>query len=489
MSVKGIIDMGKDFMDASNTAATAQARLSQAMGNVKGTTQAQINAISAYSDVLEKNTTISHIGQETAASQLATYQLHSDTIKKLLPALDDLAAGQYGAHVSNEQMQQSANILGKVMAGNVTSLKRMGVALSVSQLAILKNGTEAQKAATLMDVLKGKYGGMAAAVAATPEGRIEQLNQAWEHVKETVGDKLKPVITSALGLIADNLPAIQANIMAVVNAIGPAFDYFKNNILPAIGTGFKIAGGFAGWFGDHIKVIAPIVLGIAGAFATYKAITLVSTAVTQGMAIAQGVLNAVMSANPIALVVIGVAALIAAGVALYENWSTISAGAKKLWADIQPVFSAIGGFIIGIFEGVWNGIKMYINFWIGALNTLIKGIDSVSSVIGKAVHVNLTIPQIPGLAEGGIVPARPGGGLFNLGEGGRDEAVIPLPKGGGLGGIGGGPVTNNYFQPVYNLAGASAQDIKNAGQDAQQEWERRMEAWKKHQARISFATP
>jgi hypothetical protein len=35
---------------------------------------------------------------------------------------------------------------------------------------------------------------------------------------------------------------------------------------------------------------------------------------------------------------------------------------------------------------------------------------------------------VPQLAEGGIVPARPGGTLVNIGEGGSPEAVIPLGK-------------------------------------------------------------
>jgi hypothetical protein len=38
------------------------------------------------------------------------------------------------------------------------------------------------------------------------------------------------------------------------------------------------------------------------------------------------------------------------------------------------------------------------------------------------------------LADGGIVKASPGGTLALIGEGGRDEAVIPLDRMGGMGG-------------------------------------------------------
>ncbi|HET7560034.1 MAG TPA: hypothetical protein VFK80_08745, partial [Limnochordia bacterium] len=44
---------------------------------------------------------------------------------------------------------------------------------------------------------------------------------------------------------------------------------------------------------------------------------------------------------------------------------------------------------------------------------------------------------IPGFATGGVVHAQPGGTLVRVGEGGQDEAIVPL---GGRGGAGGGSV-------------------------------------------------
>jgi len=40
------------------------------------------------------------------------------------------------------------------------------------------------------------------------------------------------------------------------------------------------------------------------------------------------------------------------------------------------------------------------------------------------------VSKIPGLAEGGIVPATPGGRIIRVAEGGEDEAIVPLGKGG-----------------------------------------------------------
>ena len=55
---------------------------------------------------------------------------------------------------------------------------------------------------------------------------------------------------------------------------------------------------------------------------------------------------------------------------------------------------------------------------------------SAGMVATSALSYALAVPK---LAEGGIVKARPGGILAQIGEGGRDEAVIPLDSAGGAG--------------------------------------------------------
>jgi hypothetical protein len=67
------------------------------------------------------------------------------------------------------------------------------------------------------------------------------------------------------------------------------------------------------------------------------------------------------------------------------------------------------------------------------------------------------------MADGGIVTARSGGILANIGEGRYDEAVIPLPdnwRGGG--GFGGGQVVNNVTVVIQGNALASKEDIATA---------------------------
>ena len=159
-SISQIVSFTKDCIAAANAQTAAEQRLQQTMSNVSGTTQAQIDSIKAYAATLQGLTTI---GDEVAihgASQLATFQLQGDTIKTLMPALEDLAVAQYGVSVSSDQMQSMANLVGKVMTGSTSALTRYGVVMNDAHQKVLKTGKESQKAAVLVDVLKQNFGGL-----------------------------------------------------------------------------------------------------------------------------------------------------------------------------------------------------------------------------------------------------------------------------------------------------------------------------------------
>lgn len=76
---------------------------------------------------------------------------------------------------------------------------------------------------------------------------------------------------------------------------------------------------------------------------------------------------------------------------------------------------------------------------------------AAASQIKLAGRINLAAilaTSIKGLADGGIVPAQSGGSLFRIGEGGRDEAVIPLPDDFDPDRGFGGSVTINFNGPI-----------------------------------------
>ena len=217
----------------------ANERLGTLMMNVKGTTQAQVDEIIKYGDALELVTTIEGDATVVGASQLATFQLQGDTIKTLLPALQDLAVSSYGVSVSQEQMQSMANLLGKVMTGSTSALTRYGVIMDENQKKILQTGTESERAAILVEVLGQNFGGLAESMAKTPEGRIVQLRNAWGSVKDIVGYGVLPTITSVVTFLASKIPAAQAVMTKAVDAVKVPFIWIKDNVLPPLVTAFQ----------------------------------------------------------------------------------------------------------------------------------------------------------------------------------------------------------------------------------------------------------
>ena len=110
------------------------------------------------------------------------------------------------------------------------------------------------------------------------------------------------------------------------------------------------------------------VLGyVLGLFVAWKAallavrgVMVAVSAATKAWAAVQWVLNAAMSANPIGLVVIAIAGLIAAGAWLVQNWDEIAAWWNDLWSGIAAwtveKWDAITGTITGAWDSIISGI-------------------------------------------------------------------------------------------------------------------------------------
>jgi hypothetical protein len=88
----------------------------------------------------------------------------------------------------------------------------------------------------------------------------------------------------------------------------------------------------------------------------------------------------------------------------------------------------------GMWNGIWSSFKATVNRIIAHWNNLSFTVGGGSAFGVSIPSFTLDTPNIPYLAQGGIVRATPGGRLAVVGEGGQDEAVIPLSQLGGLGG-------------------------------------------------------
>jgi hypothetical protein len=101
----------------------------------------------------------------------------------------------------------------------------------------------------------------------------------------------------------------------------------------------------------------------------------------------------------------------------------------KVVSFFKSARSRISGALSGMWDGLKNGFRAAINWVIGRWNSISFSVPSFTFLGKNFGGGTVGVPKIPQLADGGIVKASPGGTLVNVGEGGQDEAVVPLGRG------------------------------------------------------------
>ena len=127
------------------------------------------------------------------------------------------------------------------------------------------------------------------------------------------------------------------------------------------------------WLASNLDIVAPIVLGVAAAIGTLTVAINGAKMATAAMTAAQNMLNLVMTANPIGLVVAGIALLVGAlyaGVAAFNKLSGSSVSATGIITGAVSVAAAVVGnaFIavyntaLSAFGGIYNTVASVANF-------------------------------------------------------------------------------------------------------------------------------
>jgi hypothetical protein len=218
-------------------------------------------------------------------------------------------------------------------------------------------------------------------------------------------------------------------------ALGGISDTFGELVLPYIDR-FAIAlAGASTFIQENEKLVGILVLTLGGLAAAVLVVNAAMKVFAAAQMIVNGVVaafNALLLANPVTLIVLAIVAFIAILTALYFKFDTVRkivdtvfkgmlAGGKAVFDGLTTYFSGV----YNIFKTLFNAIAKLWNNTIGKLSFSVP--DWVPGLGGKGFDV----PNIPMLAEGGIVTGGPM--LAMIGEKGP-EAVIPLNgKNGGMG--------------------------------------------------------
>lgn len=187
-------------------------------------------------------------------------------------------------------------------------------------------------------------------------------------------DDLQSAMDNSTGSAKEMADAMQDNLGGDLTSLGSQFEGVQiamyEKFEPALRKGVDILSkllNVVSFVIDHSSEFVTALTVMATAIGTYLAYTTAMkimqdgwkslTIVTQAQTIAQGALNAVMSLNPIGLVIAAIAGLVAAFVILWKKSEGFRNFWIGLWEEIQNTVSVYIEAIATFFSNLWDGIK------------------------------------------------------------------------------------------------------------------------------------
>ncbi|MBO6301852.1 MAG: hypothetical protein J6N15_05400, partial [Ruminiclostridium sp.] len=138
----GIGKFIKDSNDAYVVQMQNELKLTAHMKQRMNATDAEVQSIKDLASAQQQIGVIGDEIQLAGAQQLTTYARQSSTLRTLLPAMNNLIAQNAGYEASTADATSAADMLGRALNGQYTSLTRMGVTFTEAQENVLKYGTE-----------------------------------------------------------------------------------------------------------------------------------------------------------------------------------------------------------------------------------------------------------------------------------------------------------------------------------------------------------
>lgn len=352
---RAVVDFGKDSIDAYRGAAKSQRQLDDAFTRFPQLAGRNADGLRKLNQAIQDKNGADADDIAAGQAKLATYGLNEKQLKNMTPLLVDYAKK------TGKDIPTAAATLGKGIMGSSRAMKELGVGFKDTK-------DPAKNLEQIMDGLKGKVGGFADKEAGSLDGKLSILETKFGDVQESVGQALVPALTE----LAD--------------------------------TGLKVID----WVSKNTDILAPLAAGLAAgavawgvmtaAMALHTAYTAAAAAAEGGLTVGQWALNAALNANPIALVVIAIAALVAGLIWAYNNVDWFRQG-------VDTAFQAIGAI------GRW--------LWNNALAPVVRAIiQGFAWVVDGIAGMLEALGQVPGF-EWATDAAR---GMRQLASDARDAA-------------------------------------------------------------------
>lgn len=305
--------------------------------------------------------------------------------------------------------QDAVRALTGSLKGNNTMLDNYGMAANDAlvkakalEMGLIREGESmdlaTKQAATLALIMEQSSAaqGQAARERTGASGAMREFTTELKNLSTAFGEHLLPAITPLISSLKDLIkafaelsPATQKTIIAfagIAAALGP--------VMTVVGNLMKVAGGVIGFFvpaADGVSKFTKVLRFLAP--------------------VARVAISAVrLLAGAFSWPVVIISAVVAAGVALYKNWDTVSAKAVELWQKIgvaweniksavtgalQKIIGDIGAYSpVGLVVSQWDEIKAYIGAaWENIKTAVGNALQTVIGLFRQYTPVGIVISQ------------------------------------------------------------------------------------------------
>lgn len=331
VAAAAIVKFGSSSVAAYKDAEAQQRKLTDAYSRFPALADVSVQSLRDLAQAQQNKTKFD--GDDVAGSMavLAQYKLTGTQLKQLTPLMLDYA------EKTGKDLPTAAADLGKALLGKGRALTEVGVKFKDA-------GSVTGNYNQLTAALRSQVGGFAEKEGKSAEGRAEILKNKFGDLQETVGSKLQPALirlTDAGINMLDWMSENEGKVKAMVIGVGALA------AVMAVSTALTTAHGVA------------LAVSAAGGLRAWIMGTKIAAA-------GQWLLNAAMTANPIGIVIVAIAAMAVGLVVLYKKSETF----RKI---VNGAFTLVKIAALGLAIAAIGAFQMMANMWMTVVGGIVKG--------------------------------------------------------------------------------------------------------------------
>lgn len=403
--VGAIVEYGKKALDVAKAAELSQTVLRNSIANnnsLYDKSAASIDAaqkqLNDYAAQWGKVGVISAGTIRAGYTELNKWNVPVDKVNDLSEALTNLVAGKFGINATAEDAQLASQAIGRAFNGDVAGLTKMKIPLTEAQKLIIKNGTEAERLATINEVVNGTFSKQNEILANTPDGQLKRMKNQQAALMATIGKGLLPMQKAFIDMASTIMPIIAPVIQDIFGLFSGAFTWIAeviNENKDSIQEGLSSAmnevkfiisslGKVIRWCVDNLGFLVPVLKAVAGGFVAFNGISklmpIIKGIVGGLMSVIKvvRVIVAVMAANPI---LIAIMAVVAGIYLLVTHWEEIKEVAIEVWTAVSEFISETWDGIVSTVTGFIDRVSALISeLYESIITTLSPILDDVTQI-------------------------------------------------------------------------------------------------------------